>query len=135
MIVRLLSRTLSISIRAIRAFGKNLLELFLYFFSTEIALKKMGTATSHATIYRRVNGSAIMTMQLIRVLVKSEAHIAILALRYPPAGLANLVGRIASSVLEQNHLLITLDRLLDGVLQFRLRMILFLSFVTIFLCR
>jgi hypothetical protein len=56
-----------------------------------------------------------MAMQFMGILMKSKGNVAILAMWYPTAGLANLVGRIPTPVLKKDHLFSLFQRLINGV--------------------
>src|SRR5262249_26967126 len=81
-----------------------LAQMLFNFFRAEIPLHKTVIAASRAGGNRCVGCSAIMALQPVGEFVIGERNIAVFAMRYPPANLANLVWRIPAAVLKQYYL-------------------------------
>src|SRR6185437_14624165 len=82
---------------------EDFFEVFFDPFRTEIALHKTMVAACRAGMHGRIEGTAIMTVELIRQLVEVQRDIAIPALRYPATDFAYLVRAIPAAVLEKDH--------------------------------
>ena len=103
-------------------FGEDRSEMFFDPLRPEIALHKSMVAAGCAHLDRRVYRTAIMTMQLVGELMKIERYVAVAALRDPTADLTDLVGRIATAILEKDDLAPGFQRLSDFDVQGGVRM-------------
>ena len=83
---------------------KELFEVLFDALGPEITLYEAMVAAGGASLQRWIDRPAIVAMQLVGQLVEAKRNVAVLALRYPAADLADLVGRIATAVLEEDGL-------------------------------
>ena len=92
-------------------FGENQLDIVFYAFGTETLVLKLYPSTSRTRTGHLIGASAIVASELVQALVIGQAHIAILALGHPTAGVALYHGCKATTVLEENDLLLPLQRI------------------------
>ena len=94
-------------------FREKFFQLFFNFFCSKILLDELVASTGHASMHMRINCSAIMAMQFIGIFMKARDTSQYLQCGIHAADLANLVRRISSPVLKQDHLFIFCKRLLQ----------------------
>src|SRR5262245_47823027 len=68
------------------------------------------TTAGGTGVHRRVRGATIVTDQFIGELMIGERHITILALGNPATHGTDLVGRVATAILKEDHLPVSLSR-------------------------
>ena len=94
--------------------GQYQFQVVFYLFGTEAHAFECGGATGRAVVRHALVVAAVVAAELAVILVVGEAHGAMPALGYPGAFVAGDKGRVAASVLEQDHLLLALQPFLNG---------------------
>ena len=100
-------------------FGEEIAQLVFNLLGAIAAASQVGAFARRTTRGHGVGVAAIMAGQRVRILVQRQRHIAVFASRHPAAGVALHHRRKATAVLEEDDLLLIVERLSHGRQQLR----------------
>ena len=95
------------------SFRKQNFDVIFYLLCSKSTIAQVSPFTSRAYAGQLIRITAIMTSQLIQSFMKRQAHIAVLALRYPPTCITFNHWSETTPVLEQDNLFFLCQSFMD----------------------